>query len=133
MIQVEMLSSPDINRKGLFSFHRNKILIGTSLAEELVLSPLNKSGDRFSLEVEADGSAYIYPDHVESFLVNGNKTNAKKKVFINDIVEYAGNRFKIVLMQYEAEFDLGGYLNDQLEKLKAEKSPFLKVLKALKE
>lgn len=133
MIKVEMLKSPDINRKGVYRFFFNEIKIGHSIDFDFVFDPVENNSHPIKLLLERDESIYIYPIENDTILVNGNKTNSKKKIFPDDIIEYRDNRFKILETKYEEKPDLDQFMNQQFEKMKIEKSPFLKVLKMVKD
>ena len=131
MIEIEIIKSPDINRLGMILLHKNEISFGAHISRDIILenSKLDQAG---VLEVTADKQSYFSPKGDLDFHINRNKTNAKKIVKVGDIIDLLGTSFKIKKLDFVPIQDMGDILNERLELMKSEKSPFLKVLKEIK-
>lgn len=131
MIEIEILHSTDLNRLGTYFFNKNSLNIGTSIHNDIIVRKENDAPA--TLEISAEGKIYIYPSSADELRVNSNKTNAKKLLSPQDIVEIGDSKIKICSFNYIEEKEIGTILNDRLSELKEKKSPFLKILKLLKE
>lgn len=131
MIEIEILNSKDLNRLGTYFFNRNRLNIGASLKNDIIVN--KEKNEPATLEISADGRLYITPSTVDELKVNSNKTNARKTLKENDLVDIGDTKIKICAFHYIEEKEIAGVLNNRLSQLKENKSPFLKILKLLKE
>lgn len=133
MFELEMISSGDINRVGCYEYHSNLISIGSSPHDDFMLFFGEMKQRLLSLEVTPQKEIIITPQEIDFFWVNEKKTNSPKRISANDSIQVGDNQFKILKGEYVEGLNYNKHLSHQFDKLKQENSPFLKVLKLLKD
>ncbi|MAZ48739.1 MAG: hypothetical protein CME65_09255 [Halobacteriovoraceae bacterium] len=131
MIELEILKSSDPNRLGIIKFFKNELKVGAHISNDVILEQTNLEFSA-TLDLTNKNQFYFSPKSDIEYHVNKNKINSKKVIKVGDIIEICGTQLKVLSFNYMNPPDKKSLLNKRLGELKEQKSPFLKVLKELK-
>lgn len=132
MITIEVLESSNFNRLGRTTYYKNSLKVGRHISNDIIIE--NSPEDFLAkIEIEDDGKLYFIPLAEYIFHINRNKTNSKKLITTGDSVSLFETKIKLAEVQKEPLYEKSKILSQKLAELKEQKSPFLKVLKALKD
>lgn len=133
MIKLEIIAADDINRLGVYTFHKNILNIGTHSANELICQEEGIGKNHLSIFIEED-SLYSYPFNVEdTYHVNNKITHNKKRLAKGDTIKMAATEIKILEFSTSSFMKRKDFLNQKVSTLKNEDPEILQIIQKINE
>ena len=133
MINLEVQSSSDSDRLGLFSFHKELIYVGENHDADLFIPADGLKTNHIFLEIiDSKLLAHLGRD-IEFILINGKRTTSFKSLKIGDKVTINSLTFKILSFSNQEHSSPAEYLKKRVDEAKNSEPELMELLKTFGE
>lgn len=130
MINLEIISGPDINTLNEYKFFQNQIYLGRTTGDLWIDDP-EVLPSHLLLEVIGK-DLLIHPQkNVEFYLLNGKRSTTIRKLKLKDEITFGKTKLRVVSFEETHQSTKKELLNKKLAALMEENSPRLNVIESL--
>lgn len=130
MIHLEIIQTPDPNVQATFQFYQNQLYIGRS-SGDLLIQDIELHSSHLMIEV-INNELLIHPQkNVTSFLINGKRATAIRKMKSQDILTIGKTSLKLLDFSDTHLVTKKEMLNKKLQQLINQQAPRLVAVEAL--
>src|SRR3989339_1276606 len=106
MIEIEFIKSPDLNLGKNFKIAGNRLAFGHSLEANLIINDDAICSAMFVVELhDFEIAVASFEKEREIFFVNSKKFSGKKKIVLNDIIQFGDTSFKLLAIEFTPDYD----------------------------
>jgi hypothetical protein len=112
MIKIEFLNSPDESVIGEYLTFKDRLLIGTSKYNDIVIDDSNLNAVHFFVKLNRTALLCGNNQSIDHYHSNGKKISGKKSHKKNDVISIGKTEFKILDFEFEVQHEYKDQLKE---------------------